>query len=354
MTIFVAALAVLCFAGIKFSFAEGFEDYMSPAKTGAVKGLFVIIVLFSHTRQYISVGMGTYDAGFTSLMKWLGQLMVVMFLMYSGYGVFLAVKNKEGYIKGIPVKRAFKVWYHFAAALILYFVLGLCLGKPYTIKTYLLSTVGIGDMGNSAWFIIVILLLYLATFAAFIITGRKRMLAGTVLTTVLCGGIMLALMYFKKSDYWWYDTVMCYPLGMWYAMAKPKIDEYLLKDFNKWFSVTAITVTAFCLVKFMMPKFGNNRLIFAFDALLFGLLVVLISMRVSIDNPVLRWLGKRVMGVYILQRIPMIILGKLGVNAHPVRFTLITIAVTVALAEIFERLMDKTDILLRLSKSKKK
>lgn len=46
MSVYIFALLLLCLFGIKFSFKDGFEDYMSIQKTGSIKGIFVIIVFF--------------------------------------------------------------------------------------------------------------------------------------------------------------------------------------------------------------------------------------------------------------------------------------------------------------------
>ena len=48
--------------------------------------------------------------------------------------------------------------------------------------------------------------------------------------------------------------------------------------------------------------------------ILFALLIVIITMRLSIQNKILYWLGKNLFGLYILQRIPMIILKHLNVH----------------------------------------
>ena len=73
-------------------------------------------------------------------------------------------------------------------------------------------------------------------------------------------------------------------------------------------------------------------------------------MRISLNNAVLRWFGKRVFGVYILQRIPMIVLSHFGAESKPVLFTAACIAITIVIAEVFERLMGRLDIALHLSK----
>ncbi len=349
MAIFLVMLALMCLFGIQFQTKNGFEDYMSPQKTGAIKGIFVVIVLLSHLRQYISLDNSVLNQPFKDFMSFFGQLMVVMFLFYSGYGVLLGIAQKDGYVKTIPTKRVLKVFIHFDIAVLIFYATGLLLGKNYSVKRLLLSLVGLDGVGNSIWFIFSIIVLYLLTFAVFIF-AKKRVVLGTAILTVLSFAAVLAVRAWKGSEYWWYDTMMCYPLGMWYAIAKPKIDKLLLPDFNKWFACTAATATVFFFMKSLMPAFHNSRKIFIPMALVFAILVVLVSMRVSVNNGILRWFGKRVFGVYMLQRIPMIVLSRFGLNESPFLFSVVCFALTIVIAEIFERAMDKLDIALKLSK----
>ncbi len=349
MIIFVAMLAIMCFMGIRVCAKNGFEDYMSPQKTGSIKGVFVVIVILSHARQYISLDNSAVNMPYKELMSFLGQLMVVAFLFYSGYGVFLGLKNKEGYVKSLPTKRTLKVLLHFDIAVLLFYITGLALGKSYSVEKLLLSFVGLDAVGNSAWFIFDIIILYLLTFAVFIFT-KKRMVLGTAIMTVASFAAVILIREFKGNEYWWWDTIMCYPLGMWYALAKPYIDKVLLPDFNKWLSCTAVTAVIFFAMNEIYKATNGSRKIFVPMALVFAILIVLVSMRISVNNGVLQWFGKRVFGIYILQRIPMIVLSHFGANSNPVLFTAASLAITIVFAEIFERAMDKLDILLRLSK----
>ena len=147
---------------------------------------------------------------------------------------------------------------------------------------------------------------------------------------------------------------MCYPLGMWYAMAKPYIDKHILPSFWKWLLCTFALGAAFGGFRYLIYSQANRLIFFIPASFAFGLLIIFLSMRISLNNAVLRWFGKRVFGVYILQRIPMIVLSHFGAETKPVLFTAACIAITIVLAEIFERLMGKLDIALHLSKKPKK
>ncbi len=353
MNLYIIALLIICAVGIKFCFKNGFEDYMSPAKTGAIKGIFVIIVLYSHARQYISVPYAENKLYF-DVLYFLGQLMVVMFLFYSGYGIAVSVSKKDGYVKKLPKQRILKVWLDFAIAVMLFFLLSLALDKNYGLERVLLSLIGIKSLGNSNWFIFVIIILYVLTVIAFGITGgKKHFLAGVILMTVLSGAATAVLWYFFREQNWWYDTVMCYPLGMWYYIAKPYIDKKLLPSFGKWLVAVAVCVTAFLLLR-SVYKEKDSIAAFIFMAMIFAIGTALISMRISINNGVLRWFGSRVFGVYILQRIPMIILQHFGCNDSPIVFTAVCFAITIVMAEVFERSTGKLDELLHITPKKLK
>lgn len=355
MSIFMLALQLICVAGISFKFKDGFEDYMSPSKTGAIKGIFVIIVFFSHVRQYIRVPQTGANKLFFTVLLFLGQLMVVMFLFYSGYGIAASISRKDGYVKSIPKKRILKVWLDFAIAVTIFYFVSSAIGIKYDTKQFLWSLVGLKTVGNSNWFIFVILVLYILTFIAFAITGgKKHLFAGIVVMTVLSAAVTLALKEAFGSHYWWYDTVMCYPLGMWFYVAKPYVDKMLLGNFDKWFSAVAASAICFSCLKALLSALKGSRKVFIPMALIFAIGIVLLSMRISINNGVLRWFGSRVFGIYILQRIPMMVLRYFGWNDKPVVFTAVCFAITIVLAEIFERATGKLDEWLHITPKKLK
>ena len=355
MALFIVALLLLCVAGISFRFKEGFADYMSPSKTGAIKGIFVVIVLYSHVRQYISVEPTGENKLFFDVLIFLGQLMVVAFLFYSGYGIAVSVDKKDGYVKTLPVRRILKVWLDFAIAVLIFYFVSLAIGTKHSVERLLWSLLGLKTVGNSNWFIFVIIVLYALTFVAFTVTGgNKHFFAGVVMMTVLSVAATAVLWYFFGKNYWWYDTVMCYPLGMWFYLAKPYLDKKLLSSFGKWLAAVAACTAAFFGLRALFGITGGLRIIFILMAMVFAIGIALLSMRISINNAVLRWFGSRVFGIYILQRIPMMVLQHFGCNGKPIVFTAVCFAITIILAEIFERATGKLDEFLHITPKKLK
>ena len=72
------------------------SDYLSIKENTPIKGLLVILVYFSHFVQYISDEQKTdmLTRYFIMIVGFMGQLIVTMFFVYSGYGLFYKIKEK--------------------------------------------------------------------------------------------------------------------------------------------------------------------------------------------------------------------------------------------------------------------
>ena len=152
MSLFLIPLAALCLYGMKFSGKEFRTDNMSPQTTTAVNGIFTVLVFMCHiintsTYQY----GGLADKIFRDYLN-IGQLVVVTFLFFSGYGIAESLRKKPGYAKKMPYYRIFRVWLNFSAALLLWLIFDLIRGTALNAKMILLSFTGWESLGNSNWF----------------------------------------------------------------------------------------------------------------------------------------------------------------------------------------------------------
>ncbi len=321
------------------------EDYMGTSQTIAMKGIFAVVILFSHMRTYIALDGNTYDVLFNSILNAIGQLMVAIFLFYSGYGVFCAYKNKDGYEETFLKKRILKTLLHFDLAVFLYLLLNIWLQTDYELSNYILCWTGWKAIGNSKWFIFDIIALYLVTYVVFQIikkikpcTQRLKEIKTVFLIFVGTGVLILVLFLAKRNEgSWWYDTLLCYPVGMMYALYKEKID-LIMKKWIGWGSAVL-----FCGCVFVSTYFAGSFVAFNICACAFVFLIVLMTMKIKLANPILLWLGRRSFSIYILQRLPMLIMTYLGINEHRYVFAILSIVLALALAEIFDRMLGVID-----------
>lgn len=179
MIILFTCLILVCIWNIRFS--NFHEDYMSPRATNAIKGIFAVVILFSHMKGYITLSDNPADGSFAMILSHIGQLMVAPYLFYSGYGILESMKRKADYFDTYPRKRLLKTLVHFDLAVLCYLVLMTTIGTYYPNVNYVTCWIGWESIGNSNWFIFDILALYCIVYFAHCLICKynvKRYLGG--------------------------------------------------------------------------------------------------------------------------------------------------------------------------------
>lgn len=346
MDLFVIAFLIIIIIGIKPM--KHNEQYIGFNSTTAIKGIFAIIILFSHSRQYApsSVtywGGHSYTILYNSILDFFGQLMVVMFLTYSGYGIMESYKRKgKSYLNGFCKKRVLKTLIHFDIAVLLFLILSLILGHEYSLKQYILSFIGWEDIGNSNWFIFDIIVLYLLSYFGLYFTAKFNLntKAFLLIISFLSLGFLVFMYKAKPGFLWWCDTILAFPIGMIWSEFKNRINQFFRKQTTYIMTLFAVI----CLFGMFYILGHNFKVIFSFvNAPIFAILVILITMRFKIGNSVLYWLGINAFAIYILQRIPMIIASEFGLHYSPELFMLVIIPSTLVIAWAFTGFTKRID-----------
>ena len=117
------------------------SGYLSIRQTNVIKGFFLLLVFMSHFCQYAPVNTKA-DYFYQLWRMHSGQLLVTLFLFYSGYGTFITVKSKGiAYIKKMPVHRILKTLVNFDAAVCVYLIMQFFRGNSYSVKKILFSLI---------------------------------------------------------------------------------------------------------------------------------------------------------------------------------------------------------------------
>ena len=317
---------------------------MSREQTTSINGVFVVIVLLSHCSTSVKDGLyGIMDAPYLSMKSYLAQLIVVTFLFYSGYGIMESIRKKGmSYVYGIPWQRLFRVWYHFAIVVCLFILPNVILGKPLEPVKTLLAFTGWEGIGNSNWYIFAILILYGIVFLSFLVARRFRLL-GLILVVTLTAGYVFWMIAAGQLERF-YNTIILFPMGMFYSLAKPYLDRFFMCHEIVYFGSLAAVTVGFIFMEWIRRA---HLLAYYGWAMLFMLLIVLITMKFQIQNPILDWLGSHVFSIYMLQRIPMMFLKSFGISInHPYIFVVLTTVITLFLAVLYDFLIGKLDGLI--------
>ena len=334
-------LVIITLIGVKFS---GFhKDYAGLSQTTAVKGFFAVVIVMSHMMGYVAMSHPTEEL-YRNIINHVGQLMVALFFFYSGYGVVYSYNKKSDYYDGFIKNRLLKVLLHFDVAVLLFAVMNIILSIRFDKTQYITCWVGWGSIGNSNWFIFDTLIFYVIAFIA--MTVKEKTKTGNVIfasvITVLClfFWAVMAILYGKNAT-WWYDTIYCFPVGIWYAVLKDKIDA-VAKKWYFYIPILALLVGAFAY--FYERRFYVEY--FSILAPVFCLLLTWVTMKVKLDNKILAWLGKHSFEIYIIQRIPMTFLRHFGLNKNSTLFAFLVIVTVLLSAWLFALLLKKIDKLV--------
>lgn len=302
-------LILFCIPLYKLQFAgKGFQqDYLSVQQTNVIKGIFIWIVFFNHITPYItqlSPFTSPLDTSVFTVQKLLGQLIVVPFLFYSGYGVMLSIMKKPAYLTSIPKKRIPVTFLNFAVAVLFFVALNLTLDISMTPKQILLSLLMWDSVGNSNWYIFTICFCYFASYVAFSICKNPR--KGLKLLTLILLVFAVGMSFVKEG--WWYDTCLAYAAGSYFACYKERMEGLLRRHYAAYITIFGGVILASLILKACIPD-GLKYLAMNVCSVFFALFVVSVCFKVKLNSRLLEWSGKHLFPLYIYQRIPMTLLA---------------------------------------------
>lgn len=327
---------------MQFGRSKAFNGYISKERTNSIKGIFILLVFFRHIDPYIKKEGYSYDsvgdAAFSFILSSLGQLIVVMFLFYSGYGVMESIKKKGvSYISSFPKRRILTTLLNFDVAVCAFLIIDLLLDREVSMSQFFLSLLAWESIGNSNWYIFVVLICYLSTWiiASFLIKFKKwkwKNICG-IINLLFLTVVIFLLMTVKES--YWYDTILAYPAGIIYSVNKDKIEQLL--DGHYYVSLISL-IALYVFFKAMPIKIDGLKT--DFYSVIFALMIVTLSMRIKVDNRMLQWCGVRLFPLYIYQRIPMIIVAAIApkwwLQEFPLIYISICLTITILIALLYK------------------
>lgn len=330
------ALMIIYISRISLNFKKFNKDYLSIDSTTIINGIFVLIVFISHFYNYNCYSYylkyaNNFDLPVLKVITRLGQLMVVTFLFYSGYGIFERIKkDRKKYIDSFFKKRFLKLFLNFSIAVTAFLIMDLLIGKHYKISKILLSYIGLESLGNSNWYIFVTFILYLAIIAVFKIFKKER--TCLIAFTLISIAYIYILSIFKSN--YWCNTLICFSAGMWYSYFKERIEKVVFKNHLRYF----VTLISALLLFAVLYKFRTDIYVHSVYSIIFVLIIVLISAVVTTKSKILLFLGHNVFGIYIFQMIPIILLqNKMNIYLY----LTLSFVITILIAVLFKYLTDK-------------
>ncbi len=339
MGLFYIALFLLVVCSLRGNHGGFHSDYMGIEQCNVIKGIFILMVFLAHCMGYIQRSGYVFNTPIDKLYPviWseFGQLIVVMFLVYSGYGIMEQYKSGgESYLVSYPKKRILSTLLNFDVAVILFILVDVLFHIELRASQVLLSFIAWDSVGNSNWYVFDILLCYASAYIGFRLCGNRAD-RGLTLSSVLIVLAWILLYYAKRGQSHWYNTILCFPVGMLFSLRKEQFESIIKRHYSLILFVTILLFLFLHLAH--LPSI--HGLIHNIKSIAFGGIVILLTMRFRIENKLLSWFGRHLFPLYIYQRLPMIVLASLAgynfIAAYPAVFILICFCTTVLLAAVF-------------------
>ena len=331
MTIIFLMLMIKLLTKSKIYIKENNQEYLSKKQTTIINSIFLILVFYSHFFSYIDeiVEIDTY---LRFVIRHIGQLMVTTFLFYSGYGIYESIKKNKSYKDNFFKKRFMPTFINFIIAIVIFIILNIFMGYKYELNKIILSFIGWDSIGNSNWYMFAMFCEYIFIIISFklIKKDKNQMLFIFILTIIY----IIILSIFKERH--WYDTILCFPMGMYFSYYKNKIEKYILNK-KKYWLILLTTILTFILL-YILNRYILNEIIYNIMSITFVFIIILFSIKIKFNSKLFEYLGKRLFWIYILQRIPMIILK--DTFNYQIYFIL-CIMITIILSEILYRITNK-------------
>ena len=335
MIIFAIAILILYFACARYNVHAFHADYISRDAIQPIKGLFILFVFMSHFVLYISPH-GCLDSSYMAVRRVLGQMIVVPFLFYSGYGVTLQIVSKrKEYLKPFLIKRIVRTVLLFDVAVLLYIVLRWSVfGTSFSAERIFLCLLGWLSAGNSNWYIFSIVILYFLTYLCFgafcdISSRYKDWYAfGTLVVAV---SILIGVLQSCRPDYV-YNTLFAYLLGCCYPMVRRHFEGMFFSSGRAWLLCLSLTVLAYWQLNSYRAYTAVSELI----AVVFSVLIVLLSGKVLSKSRILSYCGRHLFSLYILQRLPMYMLKETCIADNRYVYFFTCLAITFLISAFFD------------------
>lgn len=280
-----------------------------------LRGFLMLVIVLHHLSQQLK------NPGPMKLLWGVGILCVSFFFFSSGYGLMKSHLAKPDYFHGFFRRRYSKLLLPFYLCNLLYLGINMLSGLSYTPQRLLKCLLGLELVNTHAWFILTIALFYLAFYLIFRFV-QKRPLQYLLLLlfqtgyTVFCMQKGAGLQLFEGP--WWFNSSSLFFTGVLFAGFEPFIMAFFRQNYRLlmtlsvpvfllFYTVSVYVTNAFPYQTQSMSPLSPRMLKSWFDlgwqslaVVSFCLVVTLFTMKIKCSNPLLSFLGKISLELYLV------------------------------------------------------
>ena len=301
---------------------EYFEEAWSLSQSDAFRAVAALMIILHHMVQSIT-RYGDIKKGPITEWNSFGILFTSIFFFFSGFGLYKSYKTKENYLEGFLEKRLPRILLPFLVTNIIYLIT-LSVDRISEVRHVFTSVLGFTLINTNAWFIVELIILYVAFYLCF---KRSKTESGAFVKLLIFTVVFVFICLLLGHDNtgvnghwfmgeWWYNTTFVFMMGICFARFETKIKDFMKKRYAILLPLSiALFVGWYLLEEYVIRTFGYyqewkyhpgypEKLISLVTqiilCMLFLFMVLLINLKTEFGNKVLKFLGGICFEVYLI------------------------------------------------------
>ena len=314
--IYYILLIILLFSGVKAAPRGQFHaDSNSSRSDLPLRGFFMLVIVLHHLSQQLN------RPGTMKLLWGAGTLCVSFFFFASGYGLMKNYLAKDHYFHAFFRRRYSKLLLPFFVCNFIYLLVNILSGISYSPVRFLKCLVGLELVNTHAWFLLTIALFYLAFFFLFRFVKSRYLQYILLFLFQICYAAFCmqrgdGLQLFEGP--WWFNSSILFFIGVLFAGFEDRVMAFFRENYRLLTSLTVPVFLLFYTVSIyvtnafpyqteemspLSPKMWKSWFDLGWQSLAvisFCLMVTLFTMKLKCSNPILRFLGKISLELYLI------------------------------------------------------
>ena len=273
----------------------------------------------------------------------MGTYIVSIFFFLSAYGLYVQNESRENYLDNFLVKRLSKIIVPFFIISLIYmfyrFVNGQLIDLNFFINLFKQGSTII----YNGWFVDIIILMYIFFYLSFKFFQNKFLSIVFNTIFIIC---YICLAIKLGYNFWWYNSVLAFAIGLIWAKNQNKIDRFLEKYY--FIVIVLVTVLLFVshrydiLLKYLHIEDSYSYALAAnLDNIIFTIYFIIVFLKkINFSNVYLNLIGRISFELYMIHGLVISMFAKIFVSSrvNDVLFTLFVLIISLILAWIVNKI----------------
>jgi len=313
------------------------KEYLNVKSTSGLRGFLALGIIFHHISPLVKTGEEF------SNFSYMGTYIVSIFFFLSAYGLYVQNESRENYLDNFLVKRLSKIIVPFFIISLIYmfyrFVNGQLIDLNFFINLFKQGSTII----YNGWFVDIIILMYIFFYLSFKFFQNKFLSIVFNTIFIIC---YICLAIKLGYNFWWYNSVLAFAIGLIWAKNQNKIDRFLEKYY--FIVIVLVTVLLFVshrydiLLKYLHIEDSYSYALAAnLDNIIFTIYFIIVFLKkINFSNVYLNLIGRISFELYMIHGLVISMFAKIFVSSrvNDVLFTLFVLIISLILAWIVNKI----------------